>query len=784
MDTQKRIKDLLERGRFDDARSIIESALQSVDTSELQRSQLHVNKAQLLVRYGDHEASLDVLNDLFTALNALKIDGNSDVNWELLHIDTCVAEADALCRLGQFEGSTAALNRAAEALENLDGEVVSDKRNEQGIQIQLQKGVLNFRSGEYDQALECLEPLINRARDLKLSFYEAEILNTIANTWNSKGEYGLALDCHGRCLSIREELGSKQDIAVSLNNIGVVYKNKGDLDLALTYYLRSLELKEQVGNRQQIAMSLNNIGIIHRLKGDLDLALSYYERSLASHMETGNKQNIAGSLNNIGFIHWNRGELGLALVCHERSLELFREIGNKQDIALSMDSTGLVYKDKGELDLALDFHTRSLALYHEIGNKQDVAQSLMNIGAIHRDKGEFQLALNQFRRSLSLREEVENEHLIAATLFEVVRVALDMDDDERAVESVERLRRIHEHHKANRRTGLHYQLAKALQLKSRNRRRDRHVSQEILDAIVHDEDDVVDHRLKSIAVIHLCGLLLEELQIYGEEEIVSEINDLAVQLLETARAQFSHSLIGEVYLLQSRLALLELDLKRSQRMLTQSQIICEEKGLRRLAIRISWEYDKLLDQMETWESFVENTVPMSERVKLAQLDNFVNRMIKKKSVDAEEPLDVGEVSEQENPFLLMIMAAGSGVSHYSRTFQEEGGGMNEQLFSGFVSSILRFAGHIFEESLDRIKLEEYTVLVKPYENDMLVCYAFKGQSYSANEKLQRLVGEIKADLSLWKSLQHSFETGAALKYNDTELLNLLISRTFATEDAS
>jgi hypothetical protein len=82
-----------------------------------------------------------------------------------------------------------------------------------------------------------------------------------------------------------------------------------------------------------------------------------------------------------------------------------------------------------------------------------------------------------------------------------------------------------------------------------------------------------DHSLTVTAMIHLCDLLLYELKVSGEDGLFGEIVDLVSRLLEIAKEHSSHSLLAETCLLQSKLALIELDMGRSRTLLTEAHAL-------------------------------------------------------------------------------------------------------------------------------------------------------------------------------------------------------------------
>ncbi|MCK5183084.1 MAG: hypothetical protein KAQ95_02175, partial [Candidatus Heimdallarchaeota archaeon] len=102
------------------------------------------------------------------------------------------------------------------------------------------------------------------------------------------------------------------------------------------------------------------------------------------------------------------------------------------------------------------------------------------------------------------------------------------------------------------------------------------------------------------------------------------------------------------------------------------------------------------------------------------------------------------------------------------------------LLSGFISSINAFFKEVFDTSgsIERIKHQELTVLLKPVES-VLFCYVFKGQSYSAIKKLEEFILMLQnKNVIVWKALQKQIETTASLEEHIFQILDDEISNVF------
>jgi len=165
-------------------------------------------------------------------------------------------------------------------------------------------------------------------------------------------------------------------------------------------------------------------------------------------------------------------------------------------------------------------------------------------------------------------------------------------------------------------------------MKSSERLREKIRAQDILVQFLKEE--CFDHDLVVMATIILCELLLEELRLSGNQEVLDELKELMDKLLGIAKAQSSYWLLAEVYVFQSRLCLLELDLTKAENLMDQALILAEEKGLNKLAVKIYNEKVYFDNQVNQWDHLIERKAPLNDRLDLIQLESLLERMAYKK----------------------------------------------------------------------------------------------------------------------------------------------------------
>ncbi|MFX0062248.1 MAG: tetratricopeptide repeat protein [Candidatus Hermodarchaeota archaeon] len=506
------------------------------------------------------------------------------------------------------------------------------------LTCQLLKTTILNKQGHFKIVLKLTEEILQESRNLEQPLQQIDALIAKAEALWRLGKFDESLKTI--------ELGEKvfktllreppKEIArrkaLLLFQKGTNYRLKGGLDQALTYHEKALVLQKKIDNKIDIAESLGCLGLIYDLKGDLDQALEYHQQSLALKQAIGNKQSIATALNNIGIIYLLKGDLDRALKNYEQSLIFFREIGNKHYIAAALTNIGIIYRKKGEWEQALACYQQSLDLRRDTANKQEIARLIFNIGVIHAQKAEWKEAIECYQQSLALQEEIGQNVDIAITLFQLIYVYLDknMDEVQRYLHYLEEIN----NQGKNKAISQRFRLATALMMKTSTRPRNKLKAAELLEEVA--EEEIVDHELRVIALLNLCDLLLFELRMSGDQEVLDEVQTRVTRLQDIAKRQHSHWLLAETYVLNSKLALLDLDIQGAQRFLDQAQLTAEKRKLQRLVIKVLSEQDSFRKQMNSWKLLSEQNAPMTERLELAQLESLLMRIAHKKLEITEE----------------------------------------------------------------------------------------------------------------------------------------------------
>jgi tetratricopeptide (TPR) repeat protein len=572
-----------------------------------------------------------------------------------------------------------------------------------------------------------------------------------------------------------EDLLQKNNYFSSIENInkkqakflwlkGLLHQREGDLNEAFQCHQKSYKIFDSLDCNLDAAYCLNALGVIDMKRGNLKGALEYFKKCLQINKKLKNTRGIAQQYNNIGVIYREMGELDQALKYIQKDLALRQDSGEQRDVAYSLCNIAMVYQLKGDLDQALKFATESLEIREKIEEESTIAYTLRVIGDIHQKRGEITKAYEAFQKSLQLNRKLHDDIAIAESLYKLIILASEnkLGETEKFLEELQTIAEEND----NKLIEQQYQIAKAIILKSANRTIKRAKAQEIFLEV--SQKEVVKNELTVYAMINLAELLLEELQLTSNKEVLKEFKTLIGKLLEIARNQHSSHLLALTYLLQSKLSLLEFNVNKAQELLTEAQQIAITKNLNRLAMKISNEYDLLLDQLEKWDEISKRKSSISERVELTKLDQILTEIIQKGAVD------VPAVSSEEPIFLIILTK--DGLTFHSQKFvsQKE---PDDMLVAGFLTAINSFMKETFaaKGNIERIKHQEFTILFIQ-EGDFIFCYVFKGQSFSALQKLEEFIEEVTKKM---KPLLNGFLTnGEKPNEAEKEKIELLCKESF------
>jgi tetratricopeptide (TPR) repeat protein len=465
-----------------------------------------------------------------------------------------------------------------------------------------------------------------------------------------------------------------------------------------------------------------------------------------------------------GIVCWLLGDVIKSQKAFQKALSLRGILGNKKNFASSLNNLGNVFTYKGELQFALDHHTQALEIRKTLPNKSELASSLGNLAEIYHYMGNYDSALDYYQQAQQIFETIDNKLFQAKLYYQLVSLHLEYNNLSKAEEYLQKLSDLHKAASENPYIKTLFILSEGMILKDSDRLMKKFKAGENFLQIANGP--VVDSELTVQAIFNLNDILLLEMRLSQNEEILNEVQSWSSKVIQLAEEQKSSVLIVQSYLLDSKLKLLDFKVDEAKELLIKGQETANKKGIMKFEYFISRELDQLLSQEEKWEELKANGASLIERIDLTGLEQTLNNLIRKREEFAE--------IEHEEPVLFLILLEG-GLSAFSSKFKSDIT-LDDQLIAGFMSAVTTFGQQVFSTmgSVERIKQGEFTIISKKVGESLTFCYAFKGPSYLAIKKLDKLLVDFETS-EISQTMLKKLENNELLEGEEEQALNKFIN---------
>ena len=467
-------------------------------------------------------------------------------------------------------------------------------------------------------------------------------------------------------------------------------------------------------------------------------------------------------------IYRNIGDIDLALENCKKTLEACKRDKRLASMtSMVLMELGKIYYVKGELKISQDFLLQSIPLLisNNLTTRISKIYALWDLGDNYRSQGRLNLAIETYKDALEMCKIIDIPVYTLVVYNSLIEAYIDENSLDDARKYLELLKVYTLHHPGSEWA---YKLSEARILKSTGGIQNLAEAEKILRMFKDEIRPGGDLNLAASIIIDLCHILLIELQITDDTEILDELESLVIQLLEIAEKQHSYTTLTSAKVFQGKLALMQLNTVDARKFLREAQKIADDYGLLKLALSISREHDKLLDQLELWEDLSKTKTTISERLKLASMDETIGFLKAKHALENHKFIP-------ETPTMLLILSEG-GVMTFSHPFDTKWK-FDEEIFGSFLTAFNSFSDEFFSKGLDRAKFGEDMILMQAVDT-FLVCYLFKGETYFAVKKLNKFVEDIQNNANIWNTLNTFYKTNQVVEIKDIPSLGNLITDIF------
>ncbi|MHA1953938.1 MAG: hypothetical protein ACW96U_08335, partial [Candidatus Heimdallarchaeaceae archaeon] len=347
-------------------------------------------------------------------------------------------------------------------------------------------------------------------------------------------------------------------------------------------------------------------------------ALDCFEKVLDYFLDKNDIHGISGSYQNIGYVYTMKGDLHKALEYTEKGHNSISEkkIEGWWHVLPSLAAINLLI---GNIDEALQYEEEFLNLHKKTEYTLSIAFSLSRISSIYWQKGLQEESIKSAQESLKLLEETDNLLWIGNVLADLVFFSTEKSDLEQAKKYLIKLEKVNQEKKdsiLNQR----YNFSEAIILTKSENERDRMKASLLLENLLREK---LDYAFHVKVLLTLSELFITDLQKTGDTEILIKLQKHVLDLYSLASTNKSYILTAETLLLQSKLALVELDYEKAESLLDQAFNIAEEKGLDRLKESIKREREIFKEEKQKIDRFDKES-PIQEKIDAVDFKSRIN----------------------------------------------------------------------------------------------------------------------------------------------------------------
>lgn len=134
--------------------------------------------------------------------------------------------------------------------------------------------------GNYDAAESLFQQSLAIAKDLGDLYYQAILLNNLANVYHYNHQFQQARKAYEESLAICKEIGDRDGEAMALNNMGELAAIEGNYHEAMALSRQAIEIARQIEEEWTIIVCLNNLGEASNALNKPEQAMNYLTEAI------------------------------------------------------------------------------------------------------------------------------------------------------------------------------------------------------------------------------------------------------------------------------------------------------------------------------------------------------------------------------------------------------------------------------------------------------------------------------------------------------------------------
>jgi class 3 adenylate cyclase/tetratricopeptide (TPR) repeat protein len=281
-----------------------------------------------------------------------------------------------------------------------------EETTEQRLSIFGVLGELLTTTGQYDQALLCLNSALQLAQERNEFDTQARVCRWLARWHELRGEYVPAFAWIEQGL---KSLGGREttEAAQLLLNAALIHTHQGHYEQALKQARQALQLAERLDELTTQARANNVLGIVAHHNGDYQAAVQYFQLALLMYQRASDIQGQTRAHNNLANMHFAASQWTQAEHHYRRAREYAVQLSDVNGQILAANNLGGLARNLGRLDEAITFYRDALNVAQRFGIPHNLGSIHMNLGATFIRRGEVGTAREHLQASVRYFEPLK-----------------------------------------------------------------------------------------------------------------------------------------------------------------------------------------------------------------------------------------------------------------------------------------------------------------------------------------------------------------------------------------
>ncbi len=265
-----------------------------------------------------------------------------------------------------------------------------------------------YRNSDTSKAIYYGKKALEKAKDLNITYEQADILGRIGVYYRNQGKFSIAMDFYFKGLEVAEKHKFKNLEALELNNIGDIYNRLGIYDQALGYVSKALEISKEINDAYNLSYIYHMLGLIYINNSMLDSAYLSFNKSLQFRKKLNYKAGIASSYLGLGMLHFKKANYDSCFIYYSRAIEIFHQINDKAGIANAYKNMGEYYNQLKEYQKAVDYFKKSMVLIKGFGLPQVNKEAAEGLKYSYSNLRDFEKALLYNEYATKIKDSISN----------------------------------------------------------------------------------------------------------------------------------------------------------------------------------------------------------------------------------------------------------------------------------------------------------------------------------------------------------------------------------------